>query len=143
MAHVFLRLTLDDVARHKDQRDNVELDVEQITNLNESLSELAEGEIKVVAIENVARVCDVDLENSRRWQSNVEITCVVSVPADKVGEFRAYQSIPELAQPLIAVSNRIVEVVKDPDMTFSGDWVIGECAPVSDFIAETAATPKM
>ena len=147
MALRHVRLVLDDIARHPERREDAELQDDAVRAFNGALRGLAP--LASFTLEKASRTCDIDMEDSRRWQSSIEVTCVIGFDPDLfdasfLKDKGLYEKWPEHAASLETVLGLLAAKLKEPDMRrarFSKRWIVGERADLPEHGPEAGAAP--
>lgn len=120
---------------------SVDLDGDQLSPLTEIMTDFEERGFKLVAVEQVALHPDVDMDNSKRWMANLEVT-VVLTSEDTANVPQQFSVLPDSLSGLKVILDKVAPTLGLPDLGFSDSWVDLSIDQADD-LSEEPASPKI
>ncbi len=142
MEKQFYRVTVGDSAVNlKTKPENYVLSEGHLTQLNEALpSDDALG-LQITSIEKVTRESDFDMDDSRKWMVNLDVTLVINSDEATISLLKPYQVVSDQLNVVTSLLDRIAKILPGSKLNYSGEWVVSEFEPASDYEPASAA-PK-
>jgi hypothetical protein len=142
MESEFYRVTFDDSAVNLKTRPMaVALESEQLTSITQIMTGYNEGGLELIAVEEVSLNPDFDMEDSRKWMANLDVTVIVSAK-DATTLLQPFEALPDGLGGLKQLLDKGAPTLGMPKLNFSGEWVVTSIDIAKDF-TEEPATPKM
>jgi hypothetical protein len=138
----FYRVKFDDSAVNLKTRPMaVELEGEQLASITQIITGYKEDGLELVAVEQVTLNPDVDMDDSRKWMANLDVTVIVSAN-DATTLLQPYGVLPDSLGSLKQLLEKVAPTLGMPKLNFSGEWIVASIDIAKDFTEEPAA-PKM